>query len=277
MRYQRPTRTDGVVAEAVTGPHALADLGGQRRALQQKDNLCGPFHGARLLREAGIVSWDGEELDQDLIALRAGTVLPEVDEGPQVPPGAVRFRDYRFELPRAAPAEAGTSAGGLAEAIDEAAGGALRCVPLRGSWTADTVERLVEAAPGIGARLIGNLRTGPLWGSRPPLDAILAHLDGEDVEAPASDWDVGHFVELSRLLRGGAGSLVLVVDSYPSLGWMGRHLQPPAVVAAALERGDGHEGGVFAVAPAGARADVEALADELSLDIALWDNGTTRR
>jgi hypothetical protein len=110
------------VAEALTRPRALADLGGQRAALQQKDNLCGPFQAARVLRDAGITSWDGEELDQDLIALRAGTVLPEVEEGPQVPPGAVNFRDYRFDLPRAAPAEAGTSAGGLAEAIEAAAG-----------------------------------------------------------------------------------------------------------------------------------------------------------
>jgi hypothetical protein len=265
------------VAEALTAAHALADLGGQRTALQQKDNLCGPFHAARVLREAGIVSWDGEELDQDLIALRSGTVLPEVEEGPQVPPGAVNFRDYRIELLRAAPAEAGTSAGGLADAIEAAAAGALRCVPLRGSWEAEVVDRLVDGAPDLGARLLANISTAPLWGSRPPLEALLAHLDGEQVVAPAPDWEVGHFVELSRIVRGRAGSLVLVVDSYPSLGWMGRHLQPPAAVAAALGRGDGREGGVLAVVPARATRDVEALAGELSLDIALWDNGTTRR
>jgi hypothetical protein len=88
---------------------------------------------------------------------------------------------------------------------------------------------------------------------------------------------VGHFVELSRIVRGRAGSLVLVVDSYPSLGWMGRHLQPPAAVAAALERDDGREGGVLAVVPAGEAASVEALAGELSLEIRLWDNGTGGR
>jgi uncharacterized protein DUF6885 len=267
-----------MVAEALTRARALADLGGQRAALQQKDNLCGPFQAARVLREAGIASWDGEELDQDLIALRAGTMLPEVEEGPQVPPGAVNFRDYRFELPRAAPAESGTSAAGLAGAIEGAAGGALRCIPLRGPWTAETVEKLVDAAPELGARLLANVSTAPLWGSRPPLEALLAHLDGEEIaHPPAPDWRVGHFVELSRIVRGRARSLVLVVDSYPSLGWMGRHLQPPAAVAAALEREDGRDGGVLAVVPAGEAESVEALAGELSLEIRLWDNGTTGR
>jgi uncharacterized protein DUF6885 len=265
------------VAEATTLPRALADLGGQRAALQQKDNLCGPFQAARVLRDAGITSWDGEELDQDLIALRAGSLLPEVEEGPQVPPGAVNFRDYRFDMPRAAPAEAGTAAGALAEAIEAAAGGALSVVPLRGPWDADNVERLMDSAPELGARLLANIRTGPLWGSRPPLEALLAALDGEEIEAPTADWDVGHFVELSRIVRGRGGSLVLVVDTYPSLGWMGRHLQPPSAVAAALERDDGREGGVLVVLPSGRAGDARALARDLSLDIGLWDNGTTGR
>jgi hypothetical protein len=256
-----------------------AVIGLQRDAVQQKDNLCGPFQAARILREAGITRWDDEELDQDLIALNSGTVLPEVEVGPQVPPGAVNFRNYRFELPRAAPAEAGTSPAGLAQAIEEAAAGALRCVPLRGPWGAASVERLLDAAPELGgARLLANIDTAPLWGSRPPLEALLAHLDGEPVETPpAPDWEVGHFVELARLLRGRGGSLVLVLDSYPSLGWMGRHLQPPTAVAAALGRADGREGGVLVVAPPESSGDVTALAAELGLEVALWDNGTTRR
>lgn len=265
------------MAEALTAPQVLADLGGQRTALQQKDNLCGPFHAARVLREAGIAIFNGEELDQDLIALASGTVLPEVEEGPQVPPGAVNFRDYRFELPRAAPSQAGTSAAGLAAAIDQAAGGALRCVPLRGAWTAAAVERLVDEAPSLGgARVLANLSTAPLWGSRPPLEALLAHLDGEAVDPrPAPDWEVGHFVELSRILRGRAGSLVLVVDSYPSLGWLARHLQPPAAVAAGLNREDGREGGVLVVAPPANADDAVAIAGELGLELGLWDNGTS--
>jgi hypothetical protein len=48
-------------------------------------------------------------------------------------------------------------------------------------------------------------------------------------------------------------------------------------VAAALNRGDGREGGVLVVVPSDAAGDAEALAHDLSLDIGLWDNGTTGR
>src|SRR2546428_12243043 len=74
----------------------------QRQAAQQKDNLCGPFWAARLLAEAGIETWDGEQLDDDLVALRAGTILPEPDDG-SVPSGAESRTGYRFELARAEP------------------------------------------------------------------------------------------------------------------------------------------------------------------------------
>src|SRR2546425_5741211 len=213
-------------------------------AAQQKDNLCGPFWAARVLTEAGIESWDGEQLDDDLVALHAGTLLPEPDDG-SVPPGAQSLTGYRFELSRAEPGVSGTAAGRLAEVIERASGGALRCVPMRGDWTAQQVSDLVERARG--ARLIANVRTGAFWGSRPSFDALLAELRGEQGDGPPADWDVGHFCELELLVRGPGGALVVVHDSYPSLGWDGRHLQPPRAVAAALRRGDGREGGVLAV------------------------------
>src|SRR5437588_593011 len=69
-------------------------------ALQQKDNLCGPFHVARVLLEAGVTEWDGMPIDQDLVALHAGTTLPADPRGPQVPAGAPSLQDYRHDLPR---------------------------------------------------------------------------------------------------------------------------------------------------------------------------------
>ena len=125
----------------------------------------------------------------------------------------------------------------------------------------------------LGVRLIANLRTAPLWGSRPPLHAVLAHLDGHEVpDPPAPDWDVGHFVALEQLVRGRGGSFVVVRDTYPSLGWAGHHLQPPQALARALIRDDGRGGGVLAViAPDGAAA-VRALAGELGLKIEFWTN-----
>lgn len=241
---------------------------------QQKDNLCGPFWAARVLNESGYSTWDGTAIDEDLIALRARTVLPEAHAGSDVPPGAAARTQYRYELSRAPVEQSGTSAQLLAQAVEAASSGELRCISLRGAWNAVRVERLVGEARDAGARLIANVRTGRLWGSRPSIEILLAELDGQPRLGPPADWDVGHFVELEMLIRGAKGSLVVVHDSYPSLGWGGRHLQPPRVVADALVRGDGREGGVLAVAPRAREESVKALAARIGLDVGTWDNGT---
>jgi hypothetical protein len=260
------------VATATDSP---PDEVAQPEGVQQKDNLCGPFWAARILRDFGVESWDGQPVDEDLVALRAGTILP--DSGPEgaLPPGAVSRHTYRYELPTAPIEASGTAAAGLMTAIESASSGALRCLPVRGTWTPDRVARLVEGVRGIeGARLIANIRTGRLWGSRPPLATLLDELGGKPVADPAPDWDVGHFVELAGLIRGDRGALVHVRDSYPSLGQEGHHLQPPRVLASALLRGDGREGGVLLVVPA-ARADVaESLVADLDLGVGTWNNGT---
>jgi hypothetical protein len=235
---------------------------------QQKDYLCGPFHAWRVLLDCGIAEFEGEPLDQDLVALHAGTAVPvgTVDE---VPPGAASRHDYRFELPRADREQAGTSAPGLAAAIERLSGGRLVCVPVSGRWSAAAVKRLMD----LDARLLANLRTGLLWGSRPSQEALVAALDGLLVaDPPPADWDVGHIVELVQLVRGRRGSLELVRDSYPSLGWGGVHLQPPAAVAEALARDDGRGGGVLAVVSHVVHDAVGKLASELGLKIEMWEN-----
>jgi hypothetical protein len=237
-------------------------------SLQQKDFLCGPFQAARILRELGHAATEDE------LAEAAGSLLPDRSAG-TVPPGAVPKTDYAVELPRVAADVAGTAVDALAAAIEAAAGGALRAVPLSGEWTADPVEALVDRGTRL-ARLVANVRTGPLWGTHPPLELLEAELAGEEREGPPADWDVGHFCELAGLLRGSGGSLVAVRDSYPSFGLAGYHLQPPRAVAAALARGDGREGGVLAIVEAGRVRDVERLADELGLETSPWDNGTRR-
>jgi hypothetical protein len=245
----------------------------ERTTRQQKDNLCGPFHAARILRDAGVRQWESEPLDQDLVAVRAGTTLPRHEDEPPVPPGADSWRDYRHQLGSSSPASSGTSAGSLAEAIEALSGGRLVCVPLSGTWSGETVQRLVQDGRRAGARLVANLRTGRLWGSRPPVELLLARLEGRDLaDPPPADWDVGHFVELVQLVQGSGGALVVVRDSYPNLGWAGHHLQPPEALAAALMRGDGRRGGVLAVVPASDAATVRALARELGLEIELWNN-----
>jgi hypothetical protein len=251
----------------------LAALGGSSGE-QQKDNLCGPFWAARVLNESGYSSWDGNAIDEDLIALRAGTLLPEAHAGSDVPLGAASHTHYRYELLKAPVEQSGTSAQRLAQAVEAASSGQLRCVSLRGQWNAERVERVVDEGTDMGVRLIANLRTGRLWGSRPSTEILLAELAGAPVQGPAADWDVGHFVELEMLIRGPKGSLVVVHDSYPSLGWGGRHLQPPRAIADALLRGDGREGGVLAVVTGTRAESVEALAARIGLETGAWDNGT---
>jgi hypothetical protein len=253
--------------------NVLAVLGGASGE-QQKDNLCGPFWAARVLNQTGYSTWGGKAIDEDLIALRAGTVLPEPHAGSDVPLGAASQTHYRYELPRAPIEQSGTSAERLAQVIEAASSGELACVSLRGAWNAERVERLVEEARSLGARLIANIRTGRLWGSRASIEVLLGELDGRPVQGPAADWDVGHFVELEMLIRGPRGSLVVVHDSYPSLGWGGRHMQPPRAIADALLRGDGREGGVLAVVTQAREESVKALAPMTGLETGTWDNGT---
>ena len=215
------------------GSGVLAVVGGTSGA-QQKDNLCGPFWAARVLQESGYTSWDGSPIDSDLIALRARTVLPQAHPGPDVPPGATSLTDYRYELPRGPVEQSGTSAQPLAQAIEDASASELRVVSLRGQWTPGRVERLIDEARELRLRLIANLRTGRLWAAGRPSKSCSGNSRASSVQEPAADWDVGHFVELEMLIRGPKGSLVVVHNSYPSLGWAGRHLQPPrALVAAA--------------------------------------------
>lgn len=221
---------------------------------------------------AGVRQWEGEQLDQDLVARRAGTLLPDLAPKLCVPQGADSLLDYRYELSVVPATQAGTSPEALAGTIEQASGGTLRALPMRAGWEAQHVVRLVSAAPELGARLIANLRTGSLWGTRPPLTSLLGELEGEETEGPPAEWDVGHFCELTALVGGRGGSLVVVQDSYPTLGWQGVHLQPPRALAAALERGDGREGGVLCVLAA-ERADGVAA---LGFDVSFWDNGTRR-
>lgn len=248
------------------GPPDIALL--HERAMPQKDQLCGAFWGALTLSAAGHAA------SQEEVALRAGTTLAEGDPAGWLPPGASPRTDYEATIPVAPDeASAGTSATGVARSIEELSGGALAVVPVAGPWSADTVVSLV-AATAPECTLIANLRTGHLWGSRPPARLLLDHLLGRPVQAPPPDWDCGHFLTIAACLAGPGGALVVLRDTYPQLGLDGYHLQPVGAIAAALIRGDGHEGGVLCACEARA---AEALAGRLGkagFEQRHWDNGT---
>jgi hypothetical protein len=131
----------------------------------------------------------------------------------------------------------------------------------------------VQGLLALDGRLIANLQTGLLWGSRPSVDTLVSALSGNlPADPPPADWDVGHFVELLGPVQGARGSLVMVRDSYPTLGYDGVYLQPPAALAAALNREDGRQGGVLVVAEVQQGDTARQLAPELGLKTEMWDN-----
>ena len=257
----------------VPEPADLAALHG--RELPQKDQLCGAFWGALALSAAG------HPADQDGVALRAGTTLAEGDPSGWLPPGASPRTDYRMGIPVAADEpSSGTSATGVARAVEELSGGALAVVPVAGPWSAETVVSLLGvvsasvAGSSTGCTLVANLRTGRLWGSRPGPALLLDHLSGEPVEPPEADWDCGHFVGVAGSVVGPGGTLVIVRDTYRELGWDGYHLQPAGAMAAALARGDGKGGGVLCVCEAARAGALSGGLEEAGFEVRPWDNGS---
>ena len=265
----------GRISTGMIGVELIGDL--QARWMPQKDGCCGPFWGAMALRAFGIERFEGEAVDQDLLAVESGTTLDEGDPYGALPPHSEPRLDYRLPLPVADTSiGSGTSAYGVAEGIERVGEGRLSVVPVVGPWTAASVESLLDLVAVVApdAVLIANWATRHLWGSRPMPQLILAHLAGQHVEGPPAEWDVGHFANLVALLRGPGGSFVVVRDSYPVLGWEGHHLQPPAAAAAALRRGDGKEGGVLVVVRAPAGDEMKGRLAERGFELRHWDNGT---
>jgi hypothetical protein len=251
------------------GPPDFALL--HERAMPQKDQLCGAFWGSLILSAAGHAT------SQEEVALRAGTTLAEGDPAGWLPPGASSRADYEAKIPVAPDeASAGTSATGVARSIEELSGGTLSIVPVAGPWTAETVVALVEIAASEAPEcaLTANLRTGHLWGSRPPARLLFDHLLGRPVEAPPPDWDCGHFLTIAACVAGPGGALLVLRDTYPQLGWDGYHLQPAEAVAAAMERGDGHEGGVLCASEAPVAEALAGRLGEAGFWLRHWDNGS---
>ena len=258
--------------DVVPGPGDFALL--HEREMPQKDQLCGAFWGALTLSAAG------HRTSQEEVALLAGTTIAQGDPAEWLPPGAAPRNDYTSDLPLAPDgASAGTSAAGVARGIEELSGGALSVIPVAGPWTAETIVTLIETAVDCAPEcvLIANLRTGRLWGSHAPARLLLDRLAGRTAEAPPPDWDCGHFLSVAACVCGPGDVLVALRDTYPQLGLGGYHLQPAGVLAAALERGDGLEGGVLCVCDARGAEALAARLGEAGIELRHWDNGSPDR
>jgi hypothetical protein len=258
-------------------PGARSLLEVHARELPQRDDLCGAFCAALALRAGGIEVHSGDPVDQDAVALAAGTVISATSNSEVLPLGETGRRDYRLSLPTIDDsAVSGTTAEGLVRALDELSEGRLAAIPYAGPWTTATLEGIFELASSLEhpVTLLVNLATRHLWGARPTTEQLLDYLlDGEH-DGPPPDWDVGHFACVVGRIRGPSGTLYGVADTYPSLGSGGLHLQPQERLARAIERRDMPAGGMLVVVAAADAPTVRTGAARLGMSERIWDNGT---
>ena len=241
-------------------PHAAELARLHAEELPQKDELCGAFQTLLTLRLAGIGPSGDEPLDQDTVGRAAGSFLAPAGHDEELPPGETGRQDYRLAHPRVAAEVAGTSAGGLVRAVAELSSGRRVALGLKGPWSVETVEHLLELATAEkDAALVLNVGTGFFWGSRPSIAELLAYLETGDAAAgPAPDWAVGHFVGCLGVVRRHTRPLVIITDTYATLGLRGVHLQPIERVAAALGRGGMTPGGALLMLPGDRRDAVSS-------------------
>jgi hypothetical protein len=258
-------------------PGADALLQAHARELPQRDDLCGAFCAGLALNAAGVRGSGGEELDQDAVALDAGSLVSREPQPGILPGGERGRRDYRLELPRIDDGSlSGTTAAGVVDAIGSVSGGAAEAIPLAGPWTVDTLAGIFALGASLArpAALLANHHTRYLWGSHASLAQLLGYLlDGAD-DGPPPDWEVGHFACIVGRAAGPSGTLYALADTYPALGARGVHMQPAARLVEALERRAEPAGGVIAVVLREDAARVRSGARELGLREELWDNGT---
>jgi hypothetical protein len=265
----------GVEIRLLEGAREL--LSAHALELPQRDDLCGAFCGALALRAAGIERVGSEPLDQDTVAIAAGSIVSDSRDPDTLPHGEPGRRDYRLAIPGIDDPEiSGTTAAGVVEAIAALGGETVEAIPLSGPWTRETLSRFFTEALAceLPVTLIANLATHHLWGGHPGAVELLDCLYEGGEAGPPPDWDVGHFTCILGRARGPAGSIYLIADTYPALGNGGIHLQPEGLLAAAIDRRDKPAGGIIVVA---ARREAERLrgcAGELGLREEIWDNGT---
>jgi hypothetical protein len=258
-------------------PGARALLAVHKGELPQRDDLCGAFCGALALRAAGVEDHDGEPVDQDAVALAAGSIVSALQAGGSLPLGEKGRRDYRLSLPFVEdPAVSGTTAAGLLGAVAQLSSGRLEAIPYSGPWTAATLGGLFDLASGLGhpVTLVANFATRYLWGAHAAADQLLDYLFDGEQGGPPADWDVGHFACVIGRVRGPGGSLYGVADTYPSLGSRGLHLQPAERLASAVERREMPAGGMMVIAYGEDAPTVRAGAEAVGLVEGVWDNGS---
>jgi hypothetical protein len=269
------TQPPAMAVTLLPGARRLLEL--HARELPQRDDLCGAFCGALALGAAGLTERGSEPLDQDAVALAAGSVVSGRREDGILPFGEAGRRDYRLRIPQIEDSDlSGTTALGVQEAIEELSDGLLAAIAFSGPWSPDSLGGLFEQAAALEhpVALVANFATHHLWGSRASAPQLLAYLLEGEQAGPPPDWRVGHFACIVGRVSGPGGSLYAVADTYPALGNGGVHLQPAERLAAALARADMPAGGMLVVVSAEDAPAVRAGARAAGLREGIWDNGT---
>jgi hypothetical protein len=248
-----------------------------RRELPQRDDLCGAFCAALALRAAGIEQHDGEPLDQDTVALQAGSIVSRRPDPSILPEGEGGRRDYRLQIPLIDDGKlSGTTAAGVMRALERIGAGRLEPIALSGPWTCATLDALFDCCESFErpVALLANHATRHLWGSAATTDELVDHLLHGTIEGPEPDWDVGHFACVVARTEGPHASLYALADTYPALGRGGVHLQPRERLAAALARPDMPAGGMIVLVDVRDAPELRAAAAAAGLEEGLWDNGS---
>ena len=148
--------------------------------LPQKDELCGCFWATLALRLN-----DEGPVEQDDVALLAGSVITSHGSAHLLPRGQERRNDYRRTLPLTEDDESsGTSAHGVALAVSELTDGRLAVQPVSG-FGAPGVRALLCAAAEASAPvvLVANVQTGAFWGSHANAAQLARYLEHGDLAA----------------------------------------------------------------------------------------------
>jgi len=231
---------------------------------EQKENLCGPFAAAYILRGLGFRYHGGNFVDQEYVAYLARTRI-RTGEG----------RLYKYSLiETSSPVELGTSALGLKRAIEAVSGGRLSVVPVKASDRASgavlkgrDLKRLVNYFADFNkVQLVLNLNTKYMpFGPELNRKVITHDLQGLQRREP-----VGHFVSCAGFLYGNETYFV-IRETYKRYGVQ---IQPFESILGGLNRDDGREGGILVIVP---REYEEKIARDLKEEgflLSIWDNGS---
>ncbi|MEM4721855.1 MAG: hypothetical protein QXT73_07350 [Candidatus Methanomethylicaceae archaeon] len=263
----RPWYLEGLTYDSVTflGDAKAVDEEYLREG-EQKENLCGPFAAAYILRGLGYRHHNGNFVDQEYVAYLART---RVNAGEK--------SLYKYPLfETSSPAELGTSAVGLKYAVETISEGGLVVIPVKTVDRSagplidgDRLQELLKVFTEENAQLILNLNTKHL-------------LEGQDLNRKLLSCDcdvdlrnglkkregVGHFVSCAGFVRR-VKTFFIIRETYKKFGVQ---LQPFDAILEGLKRGDGREGGILAIIK---KEGKNSLIGRLQgFELSLWDNGS---